>query len=74
MSITEDQFRKALGLLPTGVTVVTTPQGEGQDVGITISSFTSVSLAPPPKFYFVFLNSLDPSLCLKRLPIFLLTY
>lgn len=47
MSITEDQFRKTLGLFPTGVTVVTAPQGEGQDVGITISSFTSVSLNPP---------------------------
>jgi len=47
MSITEDQFRKTLGLFPTGVTVVTTPLGEGQDVGITISSFTSVSLNPP---------------------------
>lgn len=47
MSVTEDQFRKTLGLFPTGVTVVTTPRGEGQDVGITISSFTSVSLSPP---------------------------
>src|ERR1700722_17446716 len=46
MSITEDQFRKTLGLFPTGVTVVTTPQGQ-EDVGITISSFTSVSLDPP---------------------------
>lgn len=46
MSITEDQFRKTLGLFPTGVTVITTPQGE-EDVAITISSFTSVSLNPP---------------------------
>src|ERR1700722_10733868 len=47
MSITEDQFRKTLGLFPTGVTVVTAPQGKGKDIGITISSFTSVSLSPP---------------------------
>ena len=46
MSITEDQFRKTLGLFSTGVTVVTTSQGQ-EDVGITISSLTSVSLNPP---------------------------
>lgn len=45
MSITEDQFRKTMGLFPTGVTVVTTLQGQ-EDVAITISSFTSVSLSP----------------------------
>lgn len=47
MSITEDQFRKTLGLFPTGVTVVTVPDGDGKDLGITVSSFTSVSLKPP---------------------------
>lgn len=47
MSITEDQFRKTLGLFPTGITVVTAPQEQGKDIGITISSFTSVSLSPP---------------------------
>lgn len=46
MSITEDQFRKTLGLFPTGVTVITVPENEGNDRGITISSFTSVSLNP----------------------------
>lgn len=46
MSITEDQFRKTLGLFPTGVTVVTSLQGQ-EDIGITISSLTSVSLNPP---------------------------
>jgi 3-hydroxy-9,10-secoandrosta-1,3,5(10)-triene-9,17-dione monooxygenase reductase component len=46
MSITEDQFRKTLGLFPTGVTVITSPQ-EQEDVGVTISSLTSVSLNPP---------------------------
>lgn len=46
MSITEDQFRKTLGLFPSGVTVVTTLHGQ-EDVGITISSFISVSLNPP---------------------------
>ena len=47
MSITSDQFRKTMALFPTGVTVVTFPPLEGQDLGITISSLTSVSLSPP---------------------------
>lgn len=45
MNINEDQFRKTLGLFPTGVTVVTTPHGY-DDIALTISSFTSVSLNP----------------------------
>ncbi len=47
MRITEDQFRKTLGLFPTGVTIATTSQELGSSAGITISSFTSVSLEPP---------------------------
>lgn len=38
-------FRQALGSFPTGVAVVTA--GEGKHVGITVNSFTSVSLDPP---------------------------
>lgn len=40
-------FRKTLGCFATGVTVVTALAPEGEPVGITISSFTSVSLEPP---------------------------
>lgn len=47
MNITEEQFRKTLGLFPTGVTVISVPQTEGQDLCVTISSLTSVSLHPP---------------------------
>lgn len=47
MSVTEHQFRKTMSLFPTGVTVVTAPLKGEQDVGITISSLTSVSLKPP---------------------------
>lgn len=47
MKITEEQFRKTLGLFPTGVTVATTSKELGKSIGITISSFTSVSLDPP---------------------------
>ena len=40
-------FRSALGQFVTGVTVVTTRTGDNAPVGITINSFTSVSLDPP---------------------------
>lgn len=40
-------FRRALGYLPTGVTVVTTTGLYGQPVGMACNSFTSVSLNPP---------------------------
>ena len=43
-----DQFRKALGSFPTGVTVVTCRNiSSGRPIGITVSSFNSVSLEPP---------------------------
>lgn len=41
------QFRRVLGYFPTGVTVVTGCTGDGSPVGVTIGSFTSVSLDPP---------------------------
>lgn len=40
-------FRQALGQFATGVTVVTTRAPSGQLIGITASSFNSVSLDPP---------------------------
>jgi len=47
MSFTPREFRNALGLFPTGVAVVTALNGDGAKVGITVNSFTSVSLEPP---------------------------
>ena len=41
------QFRQALGAFATGVTIVTTRDVSGQDVGLTANSFNSVSLNPP---------------------------
>lgn len=41
------QFRSALGNFATGVTVVTACDGSGGYVGVTASSFNSVSLTPP---------------------------
>ena len=40
-------FRDGLGCYPTGVTVVTTRDADGQPRGFTANSFTSVSLDPP---------------------------
>lgn len=41
------RFRNALGAFATGVTIVTTRDSEGRDVGLTANSFNSVSLDPP---------------------------
>jgi flavin reductase (DIM6/NTAB) family NADH-FMN oxidoreductase RutF len=41
------EFRKALGTFPTGVAVVTTRAANGAFVGLTINSFSSLSLEPP---------------------------
>jgi flavin reductase (DIM6/NTAB) family NADH-FMN oxidoreductase RutF len=40
-------FRSALGSFPTGVAVVTTAASAEHHLGITVNSFTSVSLDPP---------------------------
>ena len=40
-------LRKALGAFPTGVTVMTALDGSGRACGITVNSFSSVSLDPP---------------------------
>jgi len=39
-------FRKAMGSFPTGVTVVTVASGDGNMHGVTVNSFSSVSLDP----------------------------
>lgn len=41
------QFRAALGLFATGVTIVTARAEDGTLVGLTANSFNSVSLSPP---------------------------
>jgi 3-hydroxy-9,10-secoandrosta-1,3,5(10)-triene-9,17-dione monooxygenase reductase component len=41
------RFRKVLGHLPTGVTVVAGRRSDGHPVGMAVGSFTSVSLDPP---------------------------
>jgi flavin reductase (DIM6/NTAB) family NADH-FMN oxidoreductase RutF len=41
------RFRDALGQFPTGVVVATARTAAGQLIGMTMSSFNSVSLDPP---------------------------
>jgi len=41
------EFRTALGMFATGVTIVTARTAEGQVIGLTANSFNSVSLEPP---------------------------
>ncbi|MEP2735558.1 MAG: flavin reductase family protein [Erythrobacter sp.] len=40
-------FRAALGSFATGVTIATTMDEDGEPIGVTASSFNSVSLDPP---------------------------
>jgi flavin reductase (DIM6/NTAB) family NADH-FMN oxidoreductase RutF len=44
--VTSDQFRQVMGNFATGITVVTTRDGSGKPYGLTVNSFTSVSLDP----------------------------
>lgn len=43
----EREFREVMGHFATGVTVVSSRDGEGGAVGLTVNAFTSVSLNPP---------------------------
>ncbi len=47
MTFDSRAFRNALGTFPTGVAVVTTTASAEHHMGITVNSFTSVSLDPP---------------------------
>ncbi|MNO81795.1 p-hydroxyphenylacetate 3-hydroxylase, reductase component [compost metagenome] len=47
MSFDASQFRAALGQFPTGVAVITAQDSESRPLGITMSSFNSVSINPP---------------------------
>src|SRR5205085_1765866 len=44
--ISSDQFRQVMGNFATGITIVTTRDSSGDVRGLTVNSFTSVSLDP----------------------------
>lgn len=46
-TIDPGHFRRVLGQYPTGVSVVTTVGGDRNPLGMTVGTFTSVSLDPP---------------------------
>ena len=46
-SFSPQEFRTALGMFATGVTIVTACTAEGKVIGLTANSFNSVSLDPP---------------------------
>ena len=60
-SLDKQAFRKALGAFPTGVTIVTTSDTSNgkEPVGVTASSFNSVSLDPPLVLWSLAKNSLS---------------
>tara|TARA_Y100000590_G_scaffold458649_1_gene613798 strand:- start:3668 stop:4129 length:462 start_codon:yes stop_codon:yes gene_type:complete len=45
--IDQKDLRNALGCFATGVTIITTSDQDNKPVGLTINSFTSLSLEPP---------------------------
>ncbi len=47
MVIQPAEFRHVLGHFASGVTIITTTDGENRPTGLTASAFTSVSLDPP---------------------------
>jgi flavin reductase (DIM6/NTAB) family NADH-FMN oxidoreductase RutF len=46
-TFSQQEFRTALGMFATGVTIVTARGADGQVIGLTANSFNSVSLTPP---------------------------
>ena len=46
-TIGHDEFRRVVGSFATGVTIITTVTEEGEAIGLTANSFSSVSLDPP---------------------------
>lgn len=46
-SFSAPQFRHALGMFATGVTIITARTAAGEPIGFTANSFNSVSLDPP---------------------------
>jgi flavin reductase (DIM6/NTAB) family NADH-FMN oxidoreductase RutF len=45
--VSSEEFRHACGRFATGVTIASVVDGEGTPQGLTVNSFTSVSLEPP---------------------------
>lgn len=46
-TVSAEQLRKTVGTFPSGVTVVTARNSSGEDIGMAVSSFASLSMDPP---------------------------
>ena len=57
MTLDTRRFRNALAQFATGVTIVTTITPEGERLGMTISSFNSLSLDPPLVLFSIVRNA-----------------
>jgi flavin reductase (DIM6/NTAB) family NADH-FMN oxidoreductase RutF len=61
--LSQSEFRAALGRFPTGVAIATAVS-EGERLGLTISSFNSVSLSPPLVLFSIARSALSfPAWC-----------
>jgi flavin reductase ActVB len=47
MTLDPQTFRATLGRFASGITIITTRDGDGRDYGMTVSAFSSLSLTPP---------------------------
>jgi len=67
--IDRKDFRSALGLFPTGVAVVTADDETGEfRIGMTITSFNSVSLDPPLVLFSIDKRAMSlPALCKAKM-------
>lgn len=58
------EFRQALGSFPTGVAIITAVDSDGRRVGLTVNSFSSVSLTPPLILWSLDRNSSSFQVCM----------
>ena len=62
------EYRNTLGQFSTGVAIVTTRSPSGEKVGLTINSFTSLSLSPPMVLWCLEKDSSSRHLFVKGCP------
>ena len=64
--VNKDEFRCAMSMFATGVTIVTTLADDERVHGITVNSFTSISLTPPLIAIAIDQNATSHKLILSR--------
>lgn len=58
-SFDSGEFRRTLGMFTTGVTIITARAADGERIGVTANSFSSVSLDPPLVLWSLARNALS---------------